>query len=76
LKKAVLFVFTLVLSLSFMVGSASAATELNAKIDKVLGVRYLRLKDLIAPDLLGISSLSSILICPTAPEVKAAKAKK
>jgi outer membrane lipoprotein-sorting protein len=41
LKKAVLFVFTLVLSLSFMVGSASAATQLNAKIDKVLGVRYL-----------------------------------
>jgi hypothetical protein len=40
LKKAALFVFTLVLSLSFMVGSASAATELNAKIDKVLGVRY------------------------------------
>jgi hypothetical protein len=40
LKKAALFVFTLVLSLSFMVGSASAATELNAKIDKVLGVPY------------------------------------
>jgi hypothetical protein len=41
LKKAVLFVLALVLSLSFTAGSASAATELNAKIDKVMGVRYL-----------------------------------
>jgi hypothetical protein len=41
LKKAALFVFAFVLSLSFMVSSASAATELSTKIDKVLGIRYL-----------------------------------
>jgi cell wall-associated NlpC family hydrolase len=41
LKKASLFVLTLILSLAFMVESASAATELNTKIDKVMGVRYL-----------------------------------
>jgi hypothetical protein len=41
LKKAALFVFAFVLSLSFMVSSASAATELDTKIDKVLGIRYL-----------------------------------
>jgi hypothetical protein len=41
LKKAALFVFALVLSFCFMVSSASAATELDTKIDKVLGVRYL-----------------------------------
>ena len=41
MKKASLFVLVLVLSLGFMVSSASAATELNAKIEKVLGVRYL-----------------------------------
>lgn len=41
MKKASLFVLVLVLSLGFMVSSASAATELNTKIDKVLDVRYL-----------------------------------
>lgn len=41
MKKASLFVLVLVLSLGFMVSSASAATELNTKIEKVLGVRYL-----------------------------------
>jgi lipoprotein Spr len=38
LKKASLFVLALVLSLGFMVSSASAATELNTKIDKVLAL--------------------------------------
>ncbi|QGQ99242.1 NlpC/P60 family protein [Paenibacillus psychroresistens] len=41
MKKASLFVLALFLSFSFMVGSASAATELDAKIEKVMGVRYL-----------------------------------
>ena len=41
MKKASLFVLVLVLSLGFMVSSALAATELNTKIEKVLGVRYL-----------------------------------
>jgi hypothetical protein len=41
LKKAALFVFAIVLSLGFMVSSASAATELTTQIDKVLGVRYI-----------------------------------
>jgi cell wall-associated NlpC family hydrolase len=40
LKKAALFVFSLVLSFSFMIGSASASSELNAKIDKVMGTPY------------------------------------
>jgi hypothetical protein len=41
LKKASLFVLALFLSFAFMVSSASAATELDAKIEKVMGVRYL-----------------------------------
>lgn len=41
MKKASLFVLALILSLSFMVSSASAASPLDTKIDKVLGVRYL-----------------------------------
>jgi hypothetical protein len=41
LKKASLFVLALFLSFGFMVSSASAATELNTKIEKVMGVRYL-----------------------------------
>lgn len=40
MKKASLFVLVLVLSLGFMVSSASAATELDTKIAKVLGVKY------------------------------------
>ncbi|MDB5052863.1 MAG: cell wall-associated hydrolase, invasion-associated protein [Bacilli bacterium] len=40
MKKAVLFLFTLVFSISFMVGSVSAASELNAKIDKLIGTPY------------------------------------
>lgn len=41
MKKAALFLFAFVLSFCFIVSSASAATELDTKIDKVLGVRYL-----------------------------------